>query len=101
MDEDEEGGFESDGEYDVTFEDLQRYIEELEANPEATTSAIDSGEGPEAEEEREEWGYGDPDSVQAIDEEGAHEEEDDHVGPEVPVSQAEYDAFDLHGFAEL
>ncbi len=78
-------------------------IQELEDNPEATMTTIEDNEEPEAEEDREEWGYGDPEAVQVIDGEGGgeEEEEDDHIGPEGPVSQAEDDTFDLRGFAEL
>ncbi len=48
---DQESDLEFNGEYDTMFEDLQQYIEELEAHPEATTGMIESEEAPKVDED--------------------------------------------------
>ncbi len=107
---DEGEGPEPDGEYDLALEDLQRYIRDLEDDPEATIRTIEDGEGPEVDEEREEWGYGDPDTVQVVglaeEENGGEEDnedngEEEHIGPEGTIHQADDELFDLGGFGEL
>lgn len=99
---------EDDENYEDTLEDLLNYIEELEDNPEAITSTTDDEEGPGVEEEREEWGYGDQDSAQVIDEERGPEDknededgDDDDLGPEGVAPPVDDEAFDLGGFAEF